>query len=92
VHGWLTAWTRRRIRLWLTMALVAAWLPVIGVPFRDFLDVSAFYVAAHFAFTPDVVHLDPIIHAQEIAGLPISPYRYTPLFALLFIPLSWLPF
>ncbi len=91
-HVLPAAWTRRRIRLWLAMALVAAWLPVIAVPFRDFFDFSAFYVAAHFIFTPDVIHLDPIIRAQAMAGLPISPYHYTPIFALLFAPLSWLPF
>jgi hypothetical protein len=74
------------------MALIAVWLPALGVPFRGFLDFSAFYVAAQFAFTPDVVRLDPIVLAQDAAGLPISPYLYTPLFALLFVPLSWLPY
>jgi hypothetical protein len=89
VRGW---WTERRIRVWGIAALVLAWLPVIGVPGRGFLDVSAFYIAAQFAFTPDVVRLDPIVLAQHAAGLPLSPYHYTPLFALIYVPLSWFPF
>lgn len=86
------AWTPRRIRLWLTAAFVAAWLPVLGVPVRGFLDFSAFYTAATFAFTPDVVRLEPIVLAQAAAGLPISPYLYTPAFALLYVPLTGLPY
>jgi hypothetical protein len=75
-----------------TTAIVAAWLPVVGVPLRGFLDTSAFYTAAQFAFTPDVVRLTPIVLAEQAAGRPISPYLYTPLFALLYVPLSWLPY
>ena len=89
---WRAAWTPRRIRLWLAVALAAAWLPIVGVPLRDFLDFSAFYVAAQHAFTPDVMRLEPIILAQQAAGLPISPFHYPPGYALLFVPLTWLPF
>jgi alpha-1,2-mannosyltransferase len=86
------AWTPRRVRIWVATAIVAAWLPVVGVPARGFLDTSAFYTAARFAFTPDVVRLEPIVLAQQAAGMPISPYLYTPLFALLYVPLTWLPY
>lgn len=78
--------------MWLAAALVAVWLPALSVPLRGFLDFSAFYTAAQFAFTPDVVRLDPIVRAEALAGLPIAPYLYTPLFALLVVPLSWLPY
>ena len=43
--GWRGAWTPARARLWLIAAAVAAWLPLLGVPLRGWLDFCAFYAA-----------------------------------------------
>ena len=90
--GWRGIWTDRRARLWLGAALFAAWVPVLGVPLRRWLDFSAFYTAGTLAFSPDVVRLEPIIQAQAAAGLPPAPYLYPPGFSILYAPLTWLAY
>jgi hypothetical protein len=85
-------WTAPRARLWLTAAAIAAYLPLIGVPLRSWLDFSSFYAAAALAFTPDMARLVPIVQYQVDHGLPPTPFVYPAGVALLYVPFSWLPY
>ena len=89
---WRTLWTPSRARLWLIAAVVAAWLPALGMPLRDWLDFSAFYAAGSLAFTSELTELAAITGFQEAAGLPITPFVYPAGMALPYAPLSALPY
>jgi hypothetical protein len=91
-RAWRDLWDARRARLWIVACALAAWLPAIGVAFRGWLDFSAFYAAARFAFTPDLARLEPVVRYQLEHGLPITPYVYPAGVALLYVPLSFLPY
>ena len=90
--GWRGIWDLRRARLWLGAAIVAAWLPLIGMPLRGWLDFSAFYAAGALAFTPGVTGLASILGFQAEHGLPPTPWVYPAGLALLYVPFSWLPY
>jgi hypothetical protein len=90
--GWRGAWTPSRARLWLIAAAVAAWLPLLGVPLRGWLDFSAFYAAGSLAFTPQVTDLVPITAFQVEHGLPITPFVYPAGMALPYALLAALPY
>lgn len=90
--GWRALWTPARARLWLLAAVVAAWLPAVGMPLRDWLDFSAFYAAGSLAFTSEVTELAAITSLQREAGLPITPFVYPAGMALPYAPLSALPY
>ena len=90
--GWRGAWTPARARLWLIAAAVAAWLPLLGVPLRGWLDFSAFYAAGSLAFTPQVTDLVPITAFQVEHGLPITPFVYPAGMALPYALLAALPY
>jgi hypothetical protein len=90
--GWRAAWTPGRARLWLAAAAVAAWLPLLGVPLRGWLDFSAFYAAGRLAFTPEVTGLAAITAFQVEQGLPITPFVYPAGMALPYALLSALPY
>jgi Glycosyltransferase family 87 len=90
--GWRTVWTAPRARLWLLAAAVAAWLPLIGVPLRRWLDFSAFSVAGSLAFNPQVAQLAPVLRAEVERGLPPTPFVYPADVALAYVPFSWLPY
>ena len=91
-RGWRGVWTPRRARLWLTAAAVAAWLPALGMPLRNFLDFSAFYAAGSFAGSPSVLDIEAVVRFQEAGGLPITPFVYPPSVALAYAPLAALPY
>jgi alpha-1,2-mannosyltransferase len=78
--------------MWLAAAAAAAWLPLLGMPARHWLDFDAFYGAGLVAFTPRVVDLTSILEYQAAHGLPLTPFLYPPGFALLYVPFTWLPF
>ena len=90
--GWRGVWDARRSRLWLGAAIVAAWLPLVGMPLRGWLDFSAFYAAGSLAFTPRVTNLAEIVGFQQEHLLPITPWVYPAGLALLYVPFSWLPY
>lgn len=90
--GWRDLWTTARARLWLVAAAVAASLPALGVPFRGWLDFSAFYAAGALAFTPSVSRLGAIVEYQAAHGLPITPFVYPAGVALLYVPFTALPY
>ncbi len=90
--GWRSIWTPQRARLWLAAGVVAAYLPVLGMPFRGWLDFSAFYAAGSLAFTADVTRLDAIVAFQQAHGLPITPFVYPAGVALPYALLSALPY
>ncbi len=90
--GWRAAWTPGRARLWLVSAAVAAWLPLLGVPLRGWLDFSAFYAAGSLAFTRAVTDLAPITAFQAERGLPITPFVYPAGMALPYALLAALPY
>jgi hypothetical protein len=90
--GWRALWTAQRARLWLTAAAVAAWLPLVGVPLRRWLDFDSFYVAGTLAFTPQVAQLAPVVQAQVARGLPPTPFVYPAGIALAYVPFTWLPY
>lgn len=90
--GWRGAWTPRRARLWLAMAIAAGWLPVLGMPMRDWLDFSAFYAGGTLAFTPDVLDLGAVERLQAVLDIPNTPFLYPPGLAILYVPFTWLPY
>jgi len=90
--GWRHAWTAPRGRLWLIACAVAAFLPIVGVPFRGWLDFSAFYAAGSLAFGPEVAQLEPIVRFQQAHGLPITPFVYPAGVALAYVPFAALPY
>lgn len=90
--GWRGIWGARRIRLWLGAAILAAWLPLLGVGLRGWLDFSAFYAAGALAFTPGLASLETVVRFQAAHGLPITPWVYPAGLALLYVPFSWLPY
>jgi len=90
--GWRGVWTGPRARLWLVAGAITAYLPLIGVPFRGWLDFSSFYAAGALAFTPDVARLVPIVQYQVEHGLPPTPFVYAAGVALLYVPFAWLPY
>lgn len=92
MSGWRGIWDARRARLWLTAAIVAAWLPLLGMPLRGWLDFSAFYAAGSLAFTPAVTNLEAVVRFQVAQSLPITPWVYPAGLALLYVPFSWLPY
>jgi hypothetical protein len=92
VSGWRGIWDVRRARLWLGAAIVAAWLPLLGMPLRGWLDFSAFYAAGALAFTPDLTSLEAAVRYQEASGLPITPWVYPAGLALLYVPFTALPY
>ena len=90
--GWRGIWEARRVRLWLGAAIAAAWLPLLGVGLRGWLDFSAFYAAGSLAFTPELTSLPAVVAYQQAQGLPITPWVYPAGLALLYVPFSWLPY
>jgi hypothetical protein len=74
------------------MAATAAWLPLLGMPSRGWLDFSAFYAAGAAAFGPDVIDLGAIATYQDAHGLPNTPFLYPPGLAILYAPLAGLPY
>jgi hypothetical protein len=71
---------------------VAAWLPILGMPLRDWLDFSAFYAAGSLAFSAEVTDLAAITALQVEQGLPLTPFVYPAGMALLYVPLAALPY
>jgi hypothetical protein len=92
VSGWRAIWGSRRARLWFGAAIVAAWLPVVGIGLRNWLDFSAFYAAGALAFTPELTSLSAAVTYQAAHGLPITPWVYPAGLALLYVPFAWLPY
>lgn len=90
--GWRGLWTPARARLWLVAAVIAAWLPALGMPLRGWLDFSAFYVAGSLAFTPEVTDLAAVTLRQVESGLPLTPFVYPASMALPYVPLAALPY
>jgi hypothetical protein len=90
--GWRHAWTTGRARLWLGAAAIAAWLPILGMPLRGWLDFSAFYAAGQLVFGSDVLDLATVATLQVREDLPITPFVYPPGLALVYAPLSALPY
>jgi uncharacterized membrane protein YhaH (DUF805 family) len=90
--AWRDLWGARRARLWIAACALAAWLPALGVPFRGWLDFSAFYVAARFVGSADVSRLEPVVRFQAEHGLPITPFVYPAGIALAYVPLTLLPY
>jgi hypothetical protein len=62
------------------------------MPLRGWLDFSAFYAAGQLAFSTDVLDLAAVVSLQADEGLPITPFVYPPGLALLYAPLSALPY
>jgi len=83
---------QRRTRLWLSAAAVAAYLPILGMPFRAWLDFSAFWAAGHFVFSRQLLDIVSVVRFQVERGLAPTPFVYPPGFALLYAPLAALPY
>ena len=74
------------------MATLAAWLPLLGMPARGWLDFSAFYAAGALAFGPHVLDLASIAAYEALHGLPNTPFLYPPGLAIAYVPLASLPY
>ena len=90
--GWRNVWAPNRARLWLGMAIVAGWLPLLGMPMRRWLDFSAFYAGGSLVFTPQLIDLAAVRSFQFAAHLPNTPFLYPPGLAILYAPLTALPY
>ena len=78
--------------MWLGAAALAAYLPLLGIPLRGWVDFSAFYAAGSLAFTPGVMDLAAVVRWQAESGLPITPFPYPATVALAYAPLALLPY
>jgi hypothetical protein len=74
------------------MAAIAAWLPLLGMPARGWLDFSAFYAAGALAFGPQVLDLRAMAEFQAMHGLPNTPFLYPPGLALAYVPFAAVPY
>jgi hypothetical protein len=81
----------RRLRLWLSAAMVAGWLPGIAAPLKGWYDFSAYYGAGRLAFQPSVMDPLTVVLWQATQNLPPDPFVSPPFVALAFLPYSWLP-
>lgn len=90
--GWRQAWSAPRARVWLVAAIVASWLPLLGMPGRGWLDFSAFYAGGSLAFTLDVLSLSAVESFQAARNLPNTPFLYPPALAIVYAPFAALPY
>jgi len=90
--GWRGLWDVRRARLWLVACVAAAWLPALGAPLQRWWDFSAFYAGGHFAFTPELSRLAPILQWQAANDLPPTPWVYPAWLAIFYVPFTALPY
>ena len=74
------------------MAGIAAWLPLLGMPARGWLDFSAFYAGGALAFRPQVLDLEAVAGFQALHGLPNTPFLYPPALAIVYAPFASLPY
>jgi hypothetical protein len=74
------------------MAIVAGWLPLLGMPMRRWLDFSAFYAGGALIFTPHLIDLAEVEGFQFAEHLPNTPFLYPPGLAILYAPLTALPY
>jgi hypothetical protein len=71
---------------------VAAYLPALGIPFRQWLDFSAFYAAGALCCGPHLYDLGRLASFQVAHGLPQTPFVYPAAVALAYLPLAQLPY
>ena len=74
------------------MAGIAAWLPLLGMPGRGWLDFAAFYAAGAMVFGPELMDLAAIATYQADRGLPNTPFLYPPGLAIVYAPLTGLTY
>jgi hypothetical protein len=91
-RGWRGLWDPRRARLWLVSCAIAAYLPALGIPFRQWLDFSAFYTAGALCCGPQLYDLGRLAAFQAAQGLPPTPFVYPAAVALAYVPLAQLPY
>lgn len=90
--GWRGVWSLPRARLWLIMSAIGSWLPLLGMPARNWLDFSSFYAAGALAFHPQVISLTAVEAYQAANGLPNTPFLYPPGLAIAYVPFAALPY
>ena len=81
-----------RARLWLTAAAIAGYLPILGVPFRRWLDFAAFYAGGQLSGTAHLLDPVAVVLLQASEGLPPTPFVSPPFVALAYVPLAALPY
>ena len=84
--------TAARARLWLTAAAIAGYLPALGVPFRRWLDFAAFYAGGQLSGTAHLLDPVAVVLLQASEGLPPTPFVSPPFVALVYAPLTNLPY
>jgi len=82
----------RRARLWLSAAAVAGYLPAFGVPLRHWLDFAAFYAGGELAFHGSLLSPLAVVLLQTSQGMPPTPFVSPPFVALVYAPLTTLPY
>jgi hypothetical protein len=82
----------RRARLWLRASAIAAFLPVLGVPLRHWLDFAAFYAGGQLATHGALLNPIAVVLLQFSEGLPPTPFVSPPFVAILYAPLAGLPY
>lgn len=70
---------------------MAAWLPVVGVPLRGWLDFAAFYAAGHFVGTSRMYDAGAVVRFEVEHGMQPVPFVYPASVALLYAPFAALP-
>ena len=82
----------RRARLWLSAAAVAGYLPALGAPLRHWFDFAAFYTGGRLVFQPSLLDPLAVVLLQVQQGLPPTPFVSPPFLALVYAPLTVLPY
>jgi hypothetical protein len=80
------------VRRFALAAILATWIPLLGAPILRWWDFTSFYAAGRLAFTPEVLDVKTMMLLQQNLGLPINQFIYPPAFAILYAPLSALPY
>jgi hypothetical protein len=81
-----------RLRRFALAGFLITWLPLLAAPFMAWWGFGFFYPAGLLAFGPGLLDIKTMVLLQHSLGLPIGPFVYPPGFALLYVPLSALPY
>ena len=82
----------RRARLWLSAAAIAGYLPALGAPLRHWFDFAAFYTGGRLVFQPSLLDPLTVVLLQVQQGLPPTPFVSPPFLAIVYAPLTALPY
>jgi hypothetical protein len=81
-----------RLQRFALAGLLATWLPLLAAPFMAWWGFGCFYAAGRLVFSSGLLDMSTIVLLEHNLGLAISPFVYPPALAMLYAPLSALPY